>query len=96
MRHAVRLLNAALISQRDWSISQIMCIRRPAVADAEQNRAESMDIVLIDFAFATQPTGQRAQLDKVNDVGQLFLILSALGLDLMTEVKWLERAYYES
>lgn len=95
MRHVVRLLNASGISQRDWSLRQIMCIRRP-VDGPEQNRAESMDVVLIDFAFATQPTGQWALLDEVNDVGELFMVLAGLGLDLMKEIKWLEREDYES
>ncbi|KZW02415.1 hypothetical protein EXIGLDRAFT_456939 [Exidia glandulosa HHB12029] len=94
MRHLVRLLNALSISQRDWNLNQVICVPRSKVTVG--NRVDNMDLVLIDFAFATQPSGQRLLREEVNDVGDLFMVLEGLGgPELFLELGWFDRETYE-
>ncbi|KZW02651.1 hypothetical protein EXIGLDRAFT_829174 [Exidia glandulosa HHB12029] len=99
LRHIVRLLNAFSITQRDWHTDQIMGIPRGPGHEGgtagPANRGESTDLVIFDFAFAMQPSGNRDLLDTVNDVGELYLQFSVLGTNLMEEIRWLDRAEYE-
>lgn len=71
-------------------MDQILCIPRPG---STPGRADSLEFVLIDFAFAPQHLGRYAKLDERDDVHRLWFVLTACGLtnDMAEEIGWFDR-----
>ena len=62
IRHGIRILRAAGISQTDWHGDQIICL--PEVPGKHE-----VDVVFIDFAFALMYLGDEAGLPVRRDLG---------------------------
>lgn len=93
IRHIVRLLNHAGITQTDWHENQILCIRRPTFQAAGANHAAEIDFVILDFAFAKQQEGFHERTEAVEDVSNVQFMLMGMGLDeeAKKEIGWDER-----
>ncbi|KAJ3541498.1 hypothetical protein NM688_g6076 [Phlebia brevispora] len=81
IRHGVRALRAAGISQRDWHLNQILCSLRSD---------EHPEIVFIDFGFSEMYVGDE---DGTPTTGDLLEVLGLLGLGLDVDYEMLRQQW---
>lgn len=92
LRRCVQVLNASHVSQKDWHANQVLCVDRDDAFGLD--RADSKDLVLIDFAATDQPWAPCHSLPVKGDLDS-FAARLGLDKDMLKAAGWLEREYYE-
>jgi len=85
IRHAVRALQCADVSQHDWHTGQIMC-NTSVERHSDEPLAPSAHCVLIDFSSTTQSVEE--EIHRTDDFGDILRILLEPSTQLDAELVW--------